>query len=286
VAIAGLLAVAAFGLAGRSRVTLSLDPVSPTGPAQWSALVAADAAWVLAATVVIARTSVSGTLGPALRKALLVNAGMLLVLFLVVSGGMVSAPRAGAPPVVRRVLDGDDPWTTQLDVPGLRFVLAGVVPLAVLAAVVGAVLLVWTLVATRGRFHRRGATGARPGRPGRGPRRAASPAGVLDAIVQARRALATAEQDRLAVIEAYAAMERAVEAHGAVRRAAQTPAEFLRSALDADLLRDEAAALRLLRLFELARFSHEELPTGAAAALDRDLGVLQAELEATEVTTR
>lgn len=274
--VVALLAAAAFGIAGRDQLTLTLDPSSLDSPAEILALLVADVAWLLAATVVLARASTNGAWRPALRRAAIANAVLLaiaLVFVAQVEGGIARTP---VPSLVPFAAEGD-PWTTRLDIPGLRYLLVVLLALALVAALGGVVLVAGTFIATRVRFSR-GRT-VRERAFGRGQRRAADPEAVLDAIVGARRALRSDDDARRAVVGAYAAMERAVEARGAERRASQTPAEFLHSALDSGLLRDRDAAGRLLRLFELARFSHAELPSDSTELADADLGRLQADLE-------
>lgn len=277
-AVGGFLAAAAFGVAGRAQVELSLDPLTSVSGAEIVALLVADAAWVLAATLVVMRTSPTGAVWPALRRVLLVNAVLLAVTVQILAGSSDRLPRTSPPGVVRAITDGD-PWRTQLNVPGLRYAAVGVTVFAVAAAVVGVVLLVWTLVVNRDRFFRHRAVHERVRPFGRGRTRSAAPEEVLDAIVRARSALASGDRSRQAVIAAYAAMERAIETHRAARRPAQTATEFVTDALETGVLSDQRAAHRLLRLFELARFSHEDLPHDAATTVEHDLGLLQSELE-------
>ena len=274
--VVALLAVAAFGVGGSAQVTLSTDPLRPDGPAELIGLILLDAAWLLAATVVLVRASPTGAVWPALRRAATANAVLVVVAIVLVTraGGALGRSE---PPAVVRFGARNDPWTTHLDLPGLHFLLLALTVLLVATALVGAVIVVWLLVATRDRYLRRRARGVRERVFGRGRRRPADT--VLDAIVRARRALRSDDDARRAVIGAYAAMERAIQARGAPRRASQTPAEFLRGALDGGFLHDEQAAARLLRLFELARFSHADLPGDAATVADRELGLLQADLD-------
>ncbi|MPZ94010.1 MAG: DUF4129 domain-containing protein [Propionibacteriales bacterium] len=275
VGVALLLAVAAFGLAGRDRVALTLEPVTASTAAAWVVLLAASAAWIGAATLVVARTSLTAELRPAFRKALVIDLALTgLVLLLVVRSEafseLIGAPAGTGSPVLPAGLDNE------FDLPWVRYVFAALLVLVVLIAVG---LLAGTVWWTRGRFFVDHGRVVRDRRFGRGQHGLASPEAVLDAVRRARRALASDDDAARAVIAAYAAMEQAVASSGVDRRSSQTPGEFLREALDSGVLRDEASAHRLLGLFELARFSHEGMPADAVIVADACLGALQDDLE-------
>lgn len=273
-----LLAVAAFSLAGRDRAELS---TAPTAFASWQAfplVVAATGAWVLAATFVFARSSASGY-RRAFRRALLINLVLMGLTALLMGGSELLRTGEGQRSPLR-LIDLEDTWTLEFDVPGLRYValaLLGLLLVGLAAALgTGLSMLVWSLLPTELKLRLR----VRAGRVGlgSGDHRSAVPDGLLATITRARQALDSADEPRRAIIAAYAAMEQAIVEHGADRRAAQTPTEFITSAIDDDLLRDRAAAERLLHLFELARFSHLPLPPDAVETAGRCLDQLQAEL--------
>ena len=277
-AVVVLLAIAAFGLASRDTAELSTAPLAFTG---WQALplvLAATGAWVLAATLVFARSSASGY-RRAFRRALLINlvlvgltAALIASTELFRSGGSQAAPF--------RLLDLEDTWTSDFDIPALRFVawvLLALLLLGLASALVAVVsMLVWSLLPGELKLRLR----VRAGRSGLGSGNRASgvPDALLATIAQARQALDGADEPRRAIIAAYAAMERAIVQHGLDRRAAQTPTEFLAAAIDNDLLRDQVAAERLRHLFELARFSHLPLPADAVETASQSLDLLHAEL--------
>jgi hypothetical protein len=89
-----------------------------------------------------------------------------------------------------------------------------------------------------------------------------------------------AEPDpRLAVIRAYARMERALGAHGLARRPTETPLEYLARALGS-LRVGRPSVERLAALFERAKFSQHDIdPTMKTDALQA-LAALRAELAA------
>jgi Domain of unknown function (DUF4129) len=105
--------------------------------------------------------------------------------------------------------------------------------------------------------------------------------GRLRQAVQAgRRALATLDEARAAIIACYVAMEQSLATAGAVRAVAETPDELLARAVAAGLVRGEAAG-RLTALFYQARFSARPLPDGSLAAARQALAELAAELGGT-----
>jgi hypothetical protein len=274
-----VLALAAFGLAAGSGGAVSFDPV-PSTLGEALPLLLVSCAWVLAATLVLARASSTGDHRPAVGRAMKVNLAMLVVAALLVMSAW-SPPSTLEPPRAAPRLIQSDRWNGWLDMGWITpLLLAVFVPLAL----IGLVLLAGTAWSVRGRFFSHRAQVVRERRFGGGRRDSAQPEDVLDVIVRARRALQSDEDARRAIVAAYAAMERAVAAHGVQRELSQTPAEFLAEAFKAGLLRDRAAAGQLRRLFELARFSHQPLPSGARADVDAGLGALQAELAQSDLT--
>ena len=279
-AVVTLLALAAFGFAGRQSSSLSTAAVGTEGWAALPVVAAAIGAWILAATLVFARSTALG-FGRSFRWALLINVllvGFTVLLFartswLAVAFGSRGYPRAG---------DLEDRWSLQLDVPLVRHlptVLLALLALVLVAALLTGlgVLVWWLLPAGVRRDWRVRAMGV--GSVGLGRRVSASPETALTTIVRVREALHTGDEPRRAIIAAYAAMEHAVQAQGVERRAAQTPAEFLVRALADDLFQHRDAAEQLLDLFELARFSTLPLPADAVTVADRALGVLEADLQ-------
>jgi hypothetical protein len=269
-----VLALAAFGLATGRRAAVSFDPV-PSTLGEALPLLLVSCAWVLAATLVLARASRTGDHRPAFRRAMKLNLALLLLAALLVmaawSSPIVQSPRA-APRLIQ-----SDRWNGWIDMGWITTVLVAL-------ALIGLVLLAATAWSVRGRFFANRGLVVRERRFGGGRRDSARSEDALDVIVRARRALQSDEDARRAIVAAYAAMERAVAAHGVQRGLSQTPAEFLAEAFAAGLLHDRAAAGRLRWLFELARFSHQPLPSDARADVDASLGALQAELARFDLT--
>ncbi len=277
--VVALLTVAAFGFAGRQSATLSTVAIGTEGWEVLPVVLAAIGAWILAATLVFARSTALG-FGRSFRRALLINVllvGFTVLLFVRTSWLARGFGSRGYP----RAEDLEDRWSLQLDVPVLRhlpIVLLALLALVLAAALVtGLGLLVWWLLPDgMRRDWRVRAMGV--GLVGLGRRVSASPETALRTIERVRDALHTGDEPRRAIIAAYAAMEHAVQAQGVERRATQTPAEFLLRALADDLIQHRDAAEQLLDLFELARFSTLPLPADAVAVADRALGVLEADL--------
>jgi Domain of unknown function (DUF4129) len=274
-AVVVLLALAGLGLAARPRVTLTFDPVLSGWPAILAALMA-SAAWVLAATAVFARTSAHGDVRRAFRRAFLMNLGLLSAAWFVLvgldMGGAAQKTSRLLPPVMVDQVD----WNLWFDFGGTRWLFGAIVAAVVVTGVVLLARMAWSIrLGTR----RRRAELVRRPRFGRGAHGSATPEDIREAVVRARRALLGADDARRAIIAAYAAMERSVAGHGVDRRPSQTPAEFLHEALDGGVLHDRAAATRLLRLFECARFSHEELPADAVVVAADALDALQADVD-------
>lgn len=274
-----VLALAAFGLAAGTGGAVSFDPI-PSALGDAVPLLLASCAWVLAATLVLARSSPTGDHRPAFRRAMKINLVLLVLAALLVMSARYS-PVGGAQTrrVVPRLIQSDR-WNGWIDVEWTTTaLLAVVVPLALL----GVILLAGTGWSVRERFFGHRGQVVRERRFGRGRRDTARPEDVLEVIMRARRAMQSDEDARRAIVAAYAAMEKAVAAHGVRREISQTPAEFLAEAFRVGLLHDQAAAGRLRRLFELARFSHQPLPPDARAVVDSSLGALQAELARSDV---
>ena len=98
----------------------------------------------------------------------------------------------------------------------------------------------------------------------------AGEAGLAYLATQARRALALPDDDRTAVLLAYARMEELL----AGRRAMEAPREFLLRATAASGAEARAAAARLTTLFERARFDRSPILPGDRAQADAALDVL------------
>jgi hypothetical protein len=98
-----------------------------------------------------------------------------------------------------------------------------------------------------------------------------------DAVSSGRRALASLDDARAAIIACYVAMERSLAAAGADHEAADTPDEFLGRAVSAGLVRG-AAAGELTGLFYEARFSAHELTSAQRDAAQQALEQLAADL--------
>jgi Domain of unknown function (DUF4129) len=100
---------------------------------------------------------------------------------------------------------------------------------------------------------------------------------LQDAVSSGRRALASLDDTRAAIIACYVAMERSLAAAGADQEAADTPDEFLGRAVAAGLVRGRAAGV-LARLFYEARFSAHELTPAQRDAAQEALEQLAADL--------
>jgi hypothetical protein len=223
----------------------------------------------------------------AFRRAFLINLGLVSAAWLVLSGLNMGGVAAGAceshrgqpaiiPCLSAPVMVDHVGWNLWFDFGGARWLLGATVAVVV---VTGIVLLARVLWSIRFGVRRRGREPVWRPRFGRGAHESATPEEVREAVLRARRALLSADDAGRAIIAAYAAMERSVAGHGVDRRPTQTPAEFLHEALDGGVLHDRAAATRLLRLFERARFSHEPLPGDAVLVAGDALDALQADVD-------
>jgi Domain of unknown function (DUF4129) len=94
--------------------------------------------------------------------------------------------------------------------------------------------------------------------------------GLADVATRARHALALPDDDRTAVLLAYARMEELL----AGRRAMEAPREFLLRATAASGDDARRAATRLTSLFERARFDHSPISAGDRKQADAALDVL------------
>jgi Domain of unknown function (DUF4129) len=101
------------------------------------------------------------------------------------------------------------------------------------------------------------------------PRRAGS-SGLADVATRARHVLALPDDDRTAVLMAYARMEELL----AGRRAMEAPREFLLRATAASGDDARRAATRLTSLFERARFDRSPISAGDRKQADAALDVL------------
>lgn len=88
---------------------------------------------------------------------------------------------------------------------------------------------------------------------------------------------------RRAVIAAYARMERSLGSYGLPRRPAEAPLEYLGRVL-AELTGSAAAARRLTRLFERAKFSEHSIDAGMKEDAIAAVGSVRDELRALMVT--
>jgi hypothetical protein len=100
--------------------------------------------------------------------------------------------------------------------------------------------------------------------------RRAGGVGLAGVARQARRALALPDDDRTAVLLAYARMEELL----AGRRAVEAPREFLQRATAASGAEARVAATRLTALFERARFDRSAVSPRERAEADAALDVL------------
>ncbi|WP_020576219.1 DUF4129 domain-containing protein [Actinopolymorpha alba] len=109
-----------------------------------------------------------------------------------------------------------------------------------------------------------------------------SPEQVRQVVAAGRAALAELDAPRVAVIGAYAAMERTLGDLGLVRNLADTPTDLLERSREAGLLGPSGAvAVRdLTELFRQARFSSRELPASARSDALAALQKLEEELRA------
>ncbi|GAA1336511.1 hypothetical protein GCM10009635_44340 [Actinocatenispora thailandica] len=104
--------------------------------------------------------------------------------------------------------------------------------------------------------------------------------GALRAAAHAGRvALDTADDPRGAVLACYRAMERSLAAGAGAPADADTPAEVVRRAADAGLLRADGAGADLVALFGEARYSAHPVDRHATAAARRALDGVLAELD-------
>jgi Domain of unknown function (DUF4129) len=104
----------------------------------------------------------------------------------------------------------------------------------------------------------------------RAARRRAGSSGLADVVTRARHALALPDDDRTAVLLAYARMEELL----AGRRAMESPREFLLRATAASGDDARRAATRLTSLFERARFDRSPISAGDRKQADAALDVL------------
>ena len=152
---------------------------------------------------------------------------------------------------------------------GFRLPLADVLyALLILALIAGIVVCV---VLMRGR---------RPGHDAEPPEASVAEGqrgDLQDAVSSGRRALASLDDARAAIIACYVAMERSLAAAGADQAAADTPDEFLGRAVAAGLVRGTAAG-ELTGLFYEARFSAHELTPAQRDAAQVALEQLAADL--------
>ncbi|GIL26886.1 DUF4129 domain-containing protein [Actinocatenispora comari] len=146
--------------------------------------------------------------------------------------------------------------------PSLWLVLAGAL-LVVAIAVAVAVLL-------RPRADRR---------PVRGVDAPPEPDALRAAARAGRVALAATDDPRGAVLACYRAMEQSLATGAGAPAAADTPAEVLRRAADAGLLRADGPGAELVALFGEARYSAHPLDQRVTVAAARALDAVLAELD-------
>lgn len=100
---------------------------------------------------------------------------------------------------------------------------------------------------------------------------------LREAVASGRRALATLDNARAAIIACYVAMEGSLAAAGATQTEADTPGEFLARAAADGVVRGSAAG-QLTGLFYEARFSAHEMTAAQRTAAERALRQLAHDL--------
>ncbi|WP_157034592.1 DUF4129 domain-containing protein [Actinocatenispora sera] len=116
-------------------------------------------------------------------------------------------------------------------------------------------------------------------RPVRGVDTSPEPDALRAAARAGRIALAATDDPRGAVLACYRAMEQSLAAGAGAPAAADTPAEVLRRAADAGLLRADGGGAELVALFGEARYSAHPLHQRATVAAGRALDDVLAELD-------
>ncbi len=102
---------------------------------------------------------------------------------------------------------------------------------------------------------------------------------LVEALEDAMREVELGGEPRQAVLAAYAAMESALARGGVRRRPPEAPDEYLQRALQA-LGVGREPAVRLTRLYEIARFSPRPVAGGSAAEAVAALAAVRADLQA------
>jgi hypothetical protein len=269
--VAALLAVAAVGLAagrgprGDAHNLVGIEP----GTLQFQVLTAGFLVLAASAPLAVsrlvrhrrrARTGAAERLPvpPALLIAM--GLGLLLMagvaLYTLLHGGGDKGPR---PPAAGT---GKLKPYQSASAPSLWLVLAGAL-LVVAIAVAVAVLL-------RPRADRR---------PVHGVDAPPEPDALRAAARAGRVALAATDDPRGAVLACYRAMEQSLAVGAGAPAAADTPAEVLRRAADAGLLRADGPGAELVALFGEARYSAHPLDQRATVAAGRALDAVLAELD-------
>jgi len=174
-------------------------------------------------------------------------------------------PSAGVPARLRPTATPQAPATTlHLPVAQVVYALLG---LALAAAIVTCVVLL------RRRLAPAGELAPEASLADDGPDRAE----LRAAVASGRRALATLDDARAAIIACYLAMEGSLAAAGATQTEADTPGEFLARAAADGVVRGSAAG-QLTGLFYEARFSAHEMTAAQHTVAERALRQLAADL--------
>lgn len=108
-------------------------------------------------------------------------------------------------------------------------------------------------------------------------------AALSESLAAGSAALEAGGEPREAIIACYAAMERGFAAAGSAPGAADTPAEVLARATDADLIRSASAEV-LTSLFRRARYSAEPMTSADADAAASALAQMRADLKDLEAS--
>jgi hypothetical protein len=236
-----------------------------------------SALWVGVATLVTARTRPDGSYRRAIRDALKLHLVLCLAAAALVTMTPVGLATARSlAPGASGIDRSDVQRFFGFMVPDwVLWVMLGIVGTLVAAS---AAFLGWALWENREAFRRDRGRRRREARYGHGAEVAAETGRVHEALGRARRALASGDDARQAIIAAYAAMEEALVSQGLLRRTAQTPTEVIQEAMAAGILTSTESAGRLLEVFHTARFSTVHLDEGAVATADSALAELQQDL--------
>ncbi|HXH87537.1 MAG TPA: DUF4129 domain-containing protein [Gaiellaceae bacterium] len=123
---------------------------------------------------------------------------------------------------------------------------------------------------------------AKVGKRARGGNELSLAEALSDVIAESLDDLRAEQDPRLAVIRAYARLERALAAYGLPRRPAEAPLEYLARMLE-ELSVSRIAVRRLTLLFERAKFSQHAVETEMKESAIAALQQVQEELRAAEL---